>query len=101
MWGAWYAAPDNAARGAFVADYTNRYGAAPPPIADLAYDAAIIARYTSPASLTQRDGFVGSDGWIALLPDGHVRRGLAVFKVDGHGNTMIDPPQGPSSSSAF
>jgi branched-chain amino acid transport system substrate-binding protein len=99
--GAWYAAPDNTARGAFVADFTNRYGAAPPPIADLSYDAAIIARFTSPASLTQHDGFVGSDGWIALLPDGHVRRGLAVFKVDGRGNTVIASPLAPSSSSGF
>lgn len=99
--GAWYAAPDSTSRGAFVADFTNRYGATPPPIADLAYDAAIIARYASSTSLTQHDGFVGSDGWIALLPDGHVRRGLAVFKVDGHGNTMVDPPLAPSASSGF
>jgi branched-chain amino acid transport system substrate-binding protein len=99
--GAWYAAPDNSARGAFVQEFTNRYGAAPPPIADLSYDAAIIARFTSPGSLTQRDGFVGSDGWIALLPDGHVRRGLAVFKVDGRGGTVIVPPLSPSSASGF
>ena len=32
--------------------------------------------------LTQSVGFAGVDGWFALLPDGQVRRGLAVFRVD-------------------
>ncbi|HET6609163.1 MAG TPA: penicillin-binding protein activator [Rhodopila sp.] len=105
--GAWYAAPDSATRNSFVGEYQGRYGAAPPPIADLAYDAALIARFVSAgsgpytAALTQPSGFIGSDGWISLMPDGHVRRGLAVFKLERGGSSMIDPPPEPSSSTGF
>ena len=42
--GAWYAAPDPAARANFEQAYTAKYGSGPPPLADLAYDAASIAR---------------------------------------------------------
>ena len=42
--GAWYAAPDPAARSNFEQAYTAKYGSAPSPVADLAYDAASIAR---------------------------------------------------------
>ncbi|HVY13718.1 MAG TPA: penicillin-binding protein activator [Rhodopila sp.] len=97
--GAWYAAPDSTIRASFVRDYQDRYGAAPPQIADVAYDAALIGRYASTSSgslltaLTQPSGFIGSDGLVVLTADGRVRRGLAVFKVGG---TMIAPP--PDSS---
>ena len=102
--GAWYAAPDNTARTAFVQAYTAKYGTAPPPIADLAFDAASVARVAvngrgaDRQTLTQPAGFVGSDGWFSLGPDGYVRRGLAVFKVQRTGPEMIDPaPQSPES----
>ncbi len=45
--GAWYAAPDNAMRSSFVGQYQGRFGSAPPAIADIAYDAALIARFVS------------------------------------------------------
>jgi hypothetical protein len=105
--GAWYAAPDNAMRSSFVGEYQGRYGSAPPSIADIAYDAALIARFVSAGSgayataLTQPSGFVGSDGWITLMPDGHVRRGLAVFKLERGGPAMIDPPPDSSSPTGF
>ncbi len=95
--GAWYAAPDPASRTAMVAQYNEKYGAPPPGIADLAFDAASIARAVgakgrfSIAALTQPGGFGGVDGWLALLPDGQVRRGLAVFNVDRGGASMVDP----------
>lgn len=100
--GAWYAAPDNAARQNFDQDFAAKYGNAPPPLADLAFDAASIARAIAGprgvdvATLTQPAGFVGSDGWIAFSPDGQVRRGLAVFRIERGGPTMIDPA--PQSS---
>ena len=101
--GAWYAAPDPAARTGFVQAYSGQYGAAPPAVADLAFDAASIARVLSGSggysagALTQSAGFVGADGWLALLPDGQVRRGLAVFKVERGGPEMIEPaPQSES-----
>lgn len=100
--GAWYAAPDPAARAGFEQGYTAKFGGAPPPVADLAFDAASIARVLagrgafSFGALTQSAGFVGADGWFALLPDGQVRRALAVFAIDRGGPQMIEPP--PQSS---
>ncbi len=85
--GALYAAPDPAASAAFDAKYQATYGAPPPSIADIAFDAAAIARlaaraggYTSTV-LTAPAGFTGTDGVLVLEPDGTVRRGLAVFAV--------------------
>ena len=90
--GAWYAAPDPAARADFVAAYTARYGAAPPSVADLGFDAASIARVAGGGgSLTNPSGFTGADGWLALLPNGEVRRGLAVFAVAPGGPQVVEP----------
>ena len=103
MPGAWYAAPDPASRSAMDQDYTAKYGSRPPAIADLAYDAASMARVLggqggfSIGALTQRAGFAGVDGWFVLLPDGEVRRGLAVFRIERGGPTMVDPT--PASGS--
>jgi hypothetical protein len=105
--GAWYAAPDNAMRTSFVGEYQGRFGSEPPSIADVAYDAGLIARFVSAGSsaymtsLTQPSGFVGSDGLIILMPDGHVRRGLAVFKVDRGGPSMVDPAPDSSAPNGF
>ena len=87
--GAWYAAPDPAARAAFVAAYQAKYGVPPPSLADLAYDAASLARVVAGEggfhgrALTRREGFLGADGLLVLAPDGSVRRGLAVFRTNG------------------
>ncbi len=95
--GAWYAAPDPAARAGLEQGYAAKYGTPPPPVAELAFDAASIARVLgagggfSIAALTQPAGFVGADGWLALLPDGQVRRGLAVFRIERGGPQMIEP----------
>ncbi len=95
--GAWYAAPDNATRADLQREYTAKYGSPPSPLADLAFDAASVAKVSvgpagaGTAILTQPGGFVGTDGWFTLLPDGQVRRGLAVFRVQRGGAEMIDP----------
>jgi branched-chain amino acid transport system substrate-binding protein len=95
--GAWYAAPDPVARSGFEQAYTAKYGQAPLSVADLAYDAASIARVLaaqggySIRALTQQSGFVGADGWFALLPDGQVRRALAVFVLERGGPQMVEP----------
>jgi hypothetical protein len=102
--GAWYAAPDSSTRSNLVSDYTAKYGVPPPPLADLAYDAASVAkvivgpRGSDIAILTQPGGFVGIDGWFTLLPDGQVKRGLAVYKIERGGPELIDPaPQSPGA----
>jgi branched-chain amino acid transport system substrate-binding protein len=102
--GAWYAAPDNSTRSNLERDYAAKYNTPPPPLADLAYDAASVAkvivgpRGSDFAILTQSGGFVGTDGWFALQPDGQVRRGLGVFKVQRGSPEMIDPA--PQSAAA-
>jgi branched-chain amino acid transport system substrate-binding protein len=99
MAGGWFAAPDPAARSGFDASYTAKYGTPAPGLADLAYDAAAIARVLaanggmSIPSLTRPEGFAGVDGVLGLLPDGHVRRGLAVFEIPrGAGAPQIVDP---------
>lgn len=105
--GAWYAAPDPSARAPLEQAYTAKYGAPPPPLADLAFDAAAIARVLaghgySVGALTQPNGFAGVDGWLALQPDGEVRRGLAVFRIQrGGGAQMLAPaPDSPTAPGA-
>jgi hypothetical protein len=102
--GAWYAAPDPASRAGFVQRYVAKYGSAPPPLADLAFDAASLGRVLgaqgplTSAVLTQADGFGGVDGFFALLPDGQVRRGLAVFQIERAGGAQIVSPAPTNAS---
>jgi branched-chain amino acid transport system substrate-binding protein len=102
--GAWFAMPDPDARRQLIKDYSAKFREAPPPRADLASDAASIARVLAAngklnvSGLTQQAGFAGVDGWFALLPDGQVRRGLAVFRVERSRATKCsDAPTGPAA----
>ncbi|HUZ63182.1 MAG TPA: penicillin-binding protein activator [Acetobacteraceae bacterium] len=105
--GAWYPAPDPTTRIPFTVQYTQAYGSAPPLVADLAFDAAAIARVAADGpgftagALTSPAGFTGVDGPIVLTQGGHVRRGLALFRIAPGGGTMIQPAPatltGPSS----
>ncbi len=95
--GALYAAPDPAASAAFESKYQSAYGAAPPAIADVAFDAAAIARlagsqggYTT-SVLTAPSGFTGADGVLVLRSDGTVKRGLAVFSVQPGQPSLASP----------
>ncbi len=101
--GAWYAAPDPASRAEFVSRYLQAYGTEPARIADIAYDAAGIARVVaasgsfSPQNLSTPQGFMGASGLVVLQADGEVRRGLALFEVERRGARMIDAaPQTPA-----
>lgn len=96
--GAWYADPDPAAAAGFNQAYGSRFGSTPPRLADLAYDAASLARvlaegggFALPA-LTRPEGFAGTLGLLALRPDGQVRRGLAVFEINAGGGSHIVAP---------
>ncbi|HQT63632.1 MAG TPA: penicillin-binding protein activator [Acidocella sp.] len=95
--GALYAAPDPASSAGFDQKYQSVYGAPPPGIADVGFDAAAIARlisgqggYTS-ALLTDPAGFTGTDGVLRMLPNGQVQRGLAVFQVAPSGPVITSP----------
>ena len=102
--GAWFAAPDPAARTGFEQQFTAKFGTPPNDFSGLAYDAAGIARTAAtpagfaPASLVRPEGYVGAYGLLALQPDGQVRRGLAIFEVDRGGTHIVQPA--PSSFAA-
>ncbi|MDD2876356.1 MAG: penicillin-binding protein activator [Acidiphilium sp.] len=96
--GAVYAAPDPAAGLAFEQKFQSTYAGAPPPGIDkIGFDAGAIAvlaaregGYTDQI-LTNPTGFSGTDGVFRLDPDGHVQRGLAVFKVEPGGPQIVSP----------
>jgi ABC-type branched-subunit amino acid transport system substrate-binding protein len=98
--GGWYSAPDPKGWSSFVDKYSKTYGAAPPRIASLAYDAVSLAVSLSPnppgqrytvAQLTRSSGFSGIDGLFRLLYDGTSERGLAILEVREGGPRVIDP----------
>lgn len=95
--GAIYAAPDPANASAFEAKYSAAYGSTPPGIANIAFDAAALAKLAASSGgyttnvLTAPSGFTGTDGLLVLQPDGTVKRGLAVFAI-AHGQPTIASP---------
>lgn len=98
--GGWFAIPDPGLNASFQNRYTSAYGAAPHPIAGLAYDgiAAIGALVRSGnadaltrGALTQGSGFVGVNGVFRLLADGSNERGLAVAQIQNNQVSVIDP----------
>lgn len=104
MQGGWYAAPDPKLRAAFVRQYTDTYGAAPPRLTSLAYDATALAsalavkglrEKKTPAfdrtSLTNPNGFAGIDGVFRFRTDSLAERGLAVLELQPGGAVVIDP----------
>jgi len=96
----WFAAPTPAAFRDFAAHYRANYGANPPRIATLAYDAvSLIAllsrgrpydRFTN-AALTDPNGFSGVDGIFRFRDNGSAERGLAILQVGSNGFTVVDP----------
>jgi ABC-type branched-subunit amino acid transport system substrate-binding protein len=106
--GGWYPAPDPKGWANFTASYAKTYGATPPRIASLAYDAVSLAvslstnppgqRFTT-AQLTRGSGFAGVDGLFRLLPDGTSERGLAILEVREYGPQLLEPaPNGFASA---
>lgn len=95
--GAWFSAPDPESRIDFTNNYQATHGNEPPRIADIAFDAAAIARVVANrggftiASLTTAEGFSGASGLIILSADGDVRRGLGLFQVQRRGATLLQP----------
>ncbi|HAX91018.1 MAG TPA: penicillin-binding protein activator, partial [Rhodospirillaceae bacterium] len=103
--GGWFAAPELSARERFIDKYKETYGATPPRLATLAYDAtalaAVLARHGmryDQASLTSSSGFAGLDGVFRLRIGGQIERGLAVIELTEGGQHVIDPS--PSTFSA-
>ena len=98
--GGWFAAPDPALAAGFKERYRKAYGENPPPLASLAYDAALLtARLSelpervrfSGETIANPNGYLGADGLFRLRPDGTVERGLAIMEIQPSGITVIDP----------
>jgi branched-chain amino acid transport system substrate-binding protein len=83
-----------------MSKYKAAFGASPPQLAALSYDAiALIAllakgepyrRFTR-AALLNPNGFDGVDGIVRFNPDGTAERGLAVMAVTPQGFREVDP----------
>lgn len=98
--GGWFAAPQPDLRAEFERRYRATFGAEPPRLATLAYDAvalaAVLARSPFGSSydwtaLTDPNGFVGVDGIFRFHPTGEIERGLAVLEVTRQGPAVLDP----------
>ncbi len=99
--GAWFAGPPAPTLKVFEDNYLAHYGAAPRDIASIAYDAAAAAHAASTPSgidlnvLLNPAGFAGANGVFRLLPDGTVRRSLALFEIGTSGlQSREAPPDG-------
>jgi len=109
--GGWYPAPDPKGWSSFVERYSKTYGAAPPRIASLGYDAVSLAVSLSPnppgqrfttAQLTRPSGFSGIDGLFRLLSDGTCERGLAILEVREGAPQVIDAaPRAFATASSY
>jgi branched-chain amino acid transport system substrate-binding protein len=98
--GGWFAAPEPNSDDAFIRKYRAVYGAAPPQLASLAYDAISLVtllsngtpyhRFTA-AALTDPNGFAGANGIFRFNPDGTIERGLAVLEIEPDGFHVVSP----------
>jgi hypothetical protein len=98
--GGLFAIPDHQMNSIFESRYQTAYGAAPHPLAGLAYDGiaavgALMARGGGDplgrASLTQGQGFEGTSGIFRFLSDGTNERGLAVAEVRNNQVVILEP----------
>jgi hypothetical protein len=98
--GGWFPAPEPRGWQDFSERFGRTFGAAPPRIASLSYDAVSMAlqlsanppgaRFTA-ATLTRPAGFSGADGPLRLRADGLAERGLAVLEVQKMGGNVLEP----------
>jgi ABC-type branched-subunit amino acid transport system substrate-binding protein len=98
--GGWFAAPAPSSDDSFNAKYKAAFGADPPQLVTLSYDAvslvALLAqgqpyhRFTDQA-LTDPNGFAGVNGILRFNPDGTSERGLAILAVEPDGFRVVDP----------
>ncbi len=98
--GGLFALPDQGRSAAFEARYAAAYGAAPHPLASLAYDGiaaigALVAagdrNALTGAALTTGAGFQGSNGIFRLRADGTNQRALAVATIRDNRVVVVDP----------
>nr|USU32189.1 penicillin-binding protein activator [Methylobacterium sp. OTU13CASTA1] len=108
--GGWFAAPDAAGFSNFSQRYHARFGAVPPRVATLAYDAVSLTAALSrqfgsqrfaDTTLTNPSGFSGVDGTFRFRPDGPSDRTLAVYEIRSGAPAVVSPAPrvlGPSGT---
>jgi ABC-type branched-subunit amino acid transport system substrate-binding protein len=94
--GAWYAAPDRGAWDGFVRRFSALFGAQPPALAGLSYDAtalaAVLGRKGQLArELDNPDGFAGVNGLFRFDQKGAAEHALAIYQVTAAGGELLDP----------
>ena len=108
--GGWFAAPEPNADNAFNEKYRAVYGAAPPQLASLAYDAVTLVALLSngtpyhrftPAALMDPNGFGGVNGIFRFNADGTSERGLAVLEVQADGFHVASPAPKTFQANSF
>jgi len=99
--GGWFAAPDPTITKNFENRFAGAFGAAPPRLASLAYDATLLSarlaatqrrrdRFSDEA-ITDPNGYFGADGLFRLNTDGSVERGLAILEIQPGGIQVLEP----------
>ena len=95
-----FASPDRNGFSNFSGRYQTRFGAVPPRVASLAYDAVMLAAALSrqygsqrcaETTLTNGAGFAGIDGTFRFRPDGQSERALAVYEIRNNAATLVSP----------
>ncbi|MGE0410130.1 MAG: penicillin-binding protein activator [Amphiplicatus sp.] len=99
--GGWFAGPDPEIARNFEARFSSVFGAAPPRLASLSYDATLLAALLAKAprrrgrfddsAITDPNGYFGADGLFRFKKDGSVERGLAILEIQPGGIKVIDP----------
>ncbi len=95
--GGWYAGVEPRLVNYFNSHYSRTYGATPPRIASLAYDATSLAIALgrggtfSEEQIRNREGYQGMNGLFRFRPDGRIQRGLAILQVTATGPQVLQP----------
>jgi branched-chain amino acid transport system substrate-binding protein len=102
--GGWFPAPNPAKLDVFSSLYSARFGAQPPFIAVLGYDAVQVAGQLLADArrdgshtpfgrneLTRIEGFQGALGPLRFQPDGLSQRAMAILEVGARGFEVLDP----------
>lgn len=99
--GGWFAAPDPEIARNFENRFAGAFGAPPPRLASLAYDATLLSARIAATSrrrgrfdegaIADPNGYFGADGLFRLNQDGSVERGLAILEIQPGGIQVVDP----------
>jgi ABC-type branched-subunit amino acid transport system substrate-binding protein len=107
--GAWFALPDVQSTAAFNQRYASTYGAAPHPLASLAYDGisavGLLAKRGQADALTGKSltsaSFTGTGGVFRLLKNGTNQRALAIATVQNKQMVILDSAPSSLSGTGF